>query len=113
HFEGESQQLAKQFEGESQQLAKLFESERQTFEEQLKQLAKLFEDESQKFMEAAYRFSQGTSAYRIGDNIHAIEHYSEALKLQPKNVRTLERLGRAYSNLDKMDKAIEYLEEAL
>ena len=83
------------------------------FTERLDRLAQQIEKESQVYIEAAYYFSEASMAYRVGDNEYAIDYFLRALKLQPKNPRILERLGRAYSNLNDMKKAQEYLEEAL
>ncbi len=81
-------------------------------EDEIKQLDKRIESESQKFIEAAHYYSEGSVAYRGGDNKHAIEFYLRALKLQPNNLSILERLGRAYSNLDDSENAIQYLNKA-
>ena len=82
-------------------------------ETELGQLDKRIDTESQKHIEASYYYSEGTKDYRAGDNKHAIEHYLQALKYQPKSSRILERIGRAYSNLNEEEKAIEYLNLAL
>ena len=82
-------------------------------ENQLKELDKRIERESQKLIEAAFYYSEGSTFYRSGDNQQAIEFYLRALKLQPKNLAILERLGRAYSNLNDKDNAFKYINEAL
>ena len=64
-------------------------------------------------MDASYNFNLATNAYEVGDNVSAIEYYLQVLQLQPKNTRVMERLGRAYSNLNDLGKAIDYLEKAL
>ncbi|SRR6266566_302029 len=83
-----------------------------SIEDQLRQLDKRTENEIQKFIEASYFFSEGSKKYREGDNQHAIEFYLRALNLQPRNPSILERLGRAYSNLNDSDNAIQYLRRA-
>jgi tetratricopeptide (TPR) repeat protein len=82
-------------------------------ENQLKLLDNRIEEESQKLLEAAFYYSEGSKLYRSGDNQHAIEFYLRALKIRPKNLSILERLGRAYSNLNDIDNASKYLNEAL
>ena len=82
-------------------------------DQKLEQLDKRIETETQKYVEASYYYSEGTKAYRAGDNQHAIENYRDALKYLPKSPRILERIGRAYSNLDKREKAFEFLKQAL
>lgn len=86
---------------------------RKRFDVELKQLHELIDTESQKFIEASYFYSEGTKEYKAGDNKHAIEHYLEALKYLPKSPRILERIGRAYSNLDVNERAFDYLKRAL
>jgi tetratricopeptide (TPR) repeat protein len=98
------------FEERLEELAKHFEKEGQTFEERLEELAKHFE--SQTFMEASYNFGVATDAYKVGNNERAIEYYSLVLQSQPNNINVMERLGRAYSNLNDMDNAVYYLERA-
>lgn len=86
---------------------------RKRFDVELKQLHELIDTQSQKFIEASYFYSEGTKEYKAGDNKHAIEHYLEALKYQPKSPRILERIGRAYSNLDVNERAFDFLQRAL
>ena len=86
---------------------------RKQFDAQLEQLDKRIDTESQKYMEASYYYSEGTKAYRAGDNKHAIENYLAALRYLPKSPRVLERIGRAYSNLNEKEKAYEYLKQAI
>jgi tetratricopeptide (TPR) repeat protein len=102
-------QLRTEFESHIQQVTTL---EKQV-EKQLGQLAERFERESQTLMEASYNFSVATEAYTEGNNARAIEYYLKALQLQPMNVRVMERLGRAYSNLNQINKAEHYLKQAL
>ena len=64
-------------------------------------------------MEASYDYSEGTKDYRAGDNKPAIENYLAALRYLPKSPRILERIGRAYSNLNEKEKAYEYLKQAI
>ncbi len=96
------------------QIAALPVEEEQKFEQRLEQFSKQFESESQNFMqtfmEASYNFNVATDAYRIGNNERAIEYFLLVLNSQPKNTLVMERLGRAYSNLNNMNKAIDYLE---
>jgi tetratricopeptide (TPR) repeat protein len=61
----------------------------------------------------AYLYNQANEAYRDGDNASAIEHYLRALELQPNNIRLLERIGRAYTNLNETEQAVKYFEKAL
>jgi len=86
---------------------------RRLFDSQLKQLDKRIETVSQKLIEASYYFSEGTKEYRAGYNRQAIENYLEAKKYLPTSPRVLERIGRAYSNLNENEKAFEYLKLAL
>ena len=113
HSKSESQRLNDQI----TQIGTLPIEEKQKFEQRLDQFTKQFESESQNFMqtfmEASYNFNIATGAYRIGDNELAIEYYLLVLISQPKNTLVMERLGRAYSNLNDMNKAIEYLQKAL
>lgn len=81
--------------------------------EELVELSKRFESESQTFMDANYTFTEANNAYKVGNNIGAIEYFLRVLEMQPKNIRVMERLGRAYSNLNETSKAIFYLEKAL
>lgn len=99
-------QFRKQFDKRLEKLDKRIEAE-------LGHLDKRIDTESQKFIEAAFYFSEGSKFYRSGDNHHAIEFYLRALKLQPKNLSILERLGRAYSNLNDTDNAFKYFNEAI
>ena len=99
-------QFRKQFDKRLEKLDKRIEAE-------LGQLDKRIDTESQKFIEAAFYYSEGSKFYRSGDNHHAIEFYLRALKLQPKNISILERLGRAYSNLNDTDNAFKYFNEAI
>lgn len=79
----------------------------------LKELDKRIESESQKFLEAAYYFSEGRKAYSEGGNERAIEFYLSAQKIQPNSPRILERIGRAYSNLnDRNNSNLIYRENA-
>lgn len=80
-------------------------------ENRLKQIDQDFR--AKRFLEASYYYSEGTNAYKIGDNRLAIEYYKQALELQPNDTRIMERLGRAYSNLNKIEDAIKYLNDAL
>src|SRR5207237_278549 len=64
-------------------------------------------------MDVTYYFDLATDAYKVGDNVRAIEYYKRALELQPDNIRILERLGRAYINLNDMENAKKYLDKAL
>src|SRR6266568_3998683 len=89
------------------------EDKNRILEEHLKLLDKRIEQESQKLLEAAFYYSEGSKLYRGGDNQHAIEFYLRALNLRPKNPSILERLGRAYSNLNDIVNASKYLNEAL
>lgn len=82
-------------------------------ESDLQELHKQLASESQTLIEAAYNFSVATDAYRVGDNVRAIEYYLQVLSAQPENKLVMERLGRAYSNLNEMSKALHYLEKAL
>ena len=86
---------------------------RQQFDTELKRLHKEIETESQKFVEASYFYTEGIKEYKAGDNIHAIEHFLQARKYLPDSPRILERLGRAYSNLNQNEKAFEFLKLAL
>ncbi len=99
------------------QLATLPTEEKQKFEQRLEQFSKQFESESQNFMQnfmdASYNFNIATDAYRIGDMERAKEYYLFVLNSQPKNKLVMERLGRAYSNLNDMNNAIDYLQRAL
>ena len=79
-------------------------------ETELRELHKKLASESQTLIEAAHNFSIATDAYKVGDNIRAIEYYLQVLNLQPENKLVMERLGRAYSNLNDINKAIDYLE---
>lgn len=106
NFDKQLELFGKRIETELGQLDKRIETE-------LEQLDKRIDSESQRHIEASYYYSEGTKDYRAGDNKHAIEHYLEALKYQPKSPRILERIGRAYSNLNEEEKAIEYLNLAL
>ena len=99
-------QFRKQFDIRLEKLDKRIEAE-------LGQLDKRIDTESQKFIEAAFYYSEGSKFYRSGDNHHAIEFYLRALNLQPNNISILERLGRAYSNLNDTDNAFKYFNEAL
>jgi tetratricopeptide (TPR) repeat protein len=99
-------QFRKQFDDQLEQLGKRIETE-------LGQLGKRIDTESQKHIEASYYYSEGTKDYRAGDNRHAIENYLQASKYQQKSPRILERIGRAYSNLNEEEKAVEYLKLAL
>lgn len=92
---------------------KRFNEKLKQMDEKLKQLDKRIDTENQKYVEAAYYYSEGTKAYRVGDNKHAIENYGAALKILPESPRILERIGRAYSNLDENEKAYDYLKRAL
>ncbi len=82
-------------------------------EQEIKQLDKRIESEGQKFIEAAYYYSEGSKLYRSGDNHHAIEFYLRALKLLPTSLSILERIGRAYSNLNDTENAVKYFNQAL
>src|SRR6266567_9612572 len=86
---------------------------RRLFDNQLKQLDNRIETASQSLIEASYYYSEGTKEYRAGDNKHAIENYLAALKHLPKSSRILERIGRAYSNLNEREMAYEYLKKAI
>jgi tetratricopeptide (TPR) repeat protein len=88
-----------------------FESKVQKFNTKLNQLSSDFDN--LRFLDISYYFNEGTKAYRLGDNEHAVEYYKQALKFQPNQPQILERLGRAYSNLNDMQEAIECLEKAL
>lgn len=99
-------QFRKQFDDQLEQFGKRTETE-------LGQLGKRIDTESQKHIEASYYYNEGTKDYRAGDNRHAIENYLQAFKYQPKSPRILERIGRAYTNLNEKEKAIEYLKLAL
>lgn len=79
-------------------------------EADLQELRKKLASESQTLIQAAHTFSIATDAYKVGDNIRAIEYFLQVLNLQPENTLVMERLGRAYSNLNDMKKAIDYLE---
>jgi tetratricopeptide (TPR) repeat protein len=92
------------------------ESKNQLFQEQLEKVAQHtteIENKNKTLMEASYFFDLATNAYKIGDNVRAIEYYKRSLQLQPDNIKVMERLGRAYSNLNDMESAIKYLEDAL
>lgn len=91
---------------------KTIEDRNRINEEELKQLDTRIERESQKLIEAAYYYSEGTKEYRRGDNQHAIQYYMEAVRYQPKSPRILERIGRAYNNLNDDINAFKYLNEA-
>ena len=114
-FEVGSKHIGKLVEGFEEQLKKLtqqnkdIESKNQQLEEEVGQLTQ--REKTQ--MEASYYFDLATNAYKIGDNIHAIEYYKRALQLQPDNIKVMERIGRAYSNMNDMENAIEYLNKAL
>ncbi|MGZ3610161.1 MAG: tetratricopeptide repeat protein [Ktedonobacteraceae bacterium] len=105
-FDKQLELFGKQIETEFGQLDERIETE-------LGQLDKRIDTESQKHIEASYYYSEGTKDYRAGDNKHAIENYLQSLKYQPNSPRILERIGRAYSNLNEEEKAIEYLKLAL
>lgn len=89
------------------------EDVKQQVEHDFKQLTQKFEHDSTTFMEASYNFSVAADAYKVGDNIRSIEYYQRVLLLQPSNTLVMERIGRAYFNLDDIAKAIEILEQAL
>lgn len=92
---------------------KIIEEKNRRIEEELKQLDTRIERESQKLIEVAQYYSEGTKKYRRGDNEHAIQDFMEALRYQPNSPRILERIGRAYSNLDDDINAYKYLDMAL
>ncbi len=110
-------QFRSQFDKGLEQLNKRIETELEQLDERIEtelgQLGKRIDSESQKYIEASYYYSEGTKDYRAGDNKHAIENYLQASKYQPKSPRILERIGRAYTNLNEEEKAIEYLRLAL
>ncbi len=110
-------QFRRQFDKGLEQLNKRIETELEQLDERIEtelgQLGKRIDTESQKYIEASYYYSEGTKDYRAGDNRHAIENYLQALKYQPNSPRILGRIGRAYSNLNEEEKAIEYLKLAL
>jgi len=84
-----------------------------TIEEQLKGLTLKFENESQILIEASYNYSEGSVAYKRGDNIKAIEYFSRVLKLQPFNAKVYCRIGRSYTNLGETEKAIDHFNKAI
>jgi tetratricopeptide (TPR) repeat protein len=90
-----------------------FNEKLKQLDKKLKQLDKRIDTENQKYVEAAYFYSEGTKDYRAGDNKHAIENYVAALKILPESPRIMERIGRAYSNLNEEEGALEYLKKAL
>ena len=105
-------ELRTRFEADIKHIAELVEG----FEGELGKVAQhttRVEQEMQKFIEAAYYYSEGSKLYRNGDNQHAIEFYLRALKLQPTSLSILERLGRAYSNLNDTQNAVKYFKQAL
>lgn len=81
--------------------------------QELDQVEKHFKSESQTFLEVTYNQGAGDDAYRRGDNKLAIGYYLNVLKRRPDDKRTMERLGRAYSNLNEMQTSIDYLQQAL
>lgn len=102
-------ELVKGFEGELEKVS----LHTTHIEQEIKQLDKRMESERQKFIEAAFYYSEGSKLYRNGDNQHAIEFYLRALTLQPTSLSILERLGRAYSNLNDTENAFKYFNQAL
>jgi tetratricopeptide (TPR) repeat protein len=105
--------LEERFEKQVEQLQLRTDYETRLFNERLAALDHQFDAKSQNFMEASYNFNMGKVAYQAGDDELAIEYFQEALKFQPTNPRILERIGRSYSNLNDMPRAISCLEEAL
>jgi tetratricopeptide (TPR) repeat protein len=119
----------KQVKNQLEQLAQHFKSELQTIENEFKQFTDRFKDQSQRvesrfqqltkyteiqsIMEASYNYGVANDAYDIGDNDRAIRYYLRVLELQPSNTKIMERLSRAYSNLDEKAIAIKYLNQAL
>lgn len=95
------------------------ETERQAIEvathaeNQLAMLVKKFESDSQKLMDVTYTFTEANIAYNIGNNKRAIDYFLRVLDLQPDNLRVMERLGRAYSNLNQLPEATLYLKKAI
>lgn len=81
--------------------------------EQLDNLMKQFGSESQTFINVSYNLGAANDAYKQGKNDIAIKHYLKVLKLRPDDKRVMERLGRAYSNLNEMQLSIYYLQKAL
>jgi tetratricopeptide (TPR) repeat protein len=121
-FEADMERFNKLIEGFEEQLERVtqhtadIENKSQLFEERLGQLTQHineFENKNKTLMEASYFFDLATNAYKIGDNVGAIEYYKRALQLQPDSIKVMERLGRAYSNLNDMENAIKYLSDAL
>lgn len=110
-------QFRNNFDEQLELIGKRIETELELFgkriETELGQLDKRIDSESQRHIEASYYYSEGTKDYRAGDNKHAIQNYLQALKYQPNSPRILERIGRAYSNLNEEEEAIEYLNLAL
>lgn len=90
----------------------IIEERNRIIEGKLTQLDTRIEHESQRLIEAAYYYTEGTKEYRKGDNKHAIQYYMEALRYQPNSARILERIGRAYNNLNDDTNAYEYLNRA-
>lgn len=86
---------------------------RKQFEDELNQLKKRIETESQRYVEASYYYSEGIKQYKAGDNGRAIENFKQAQKYLPKSSRILERIGRAYNNLNEDQMAYEYLRQAV
>ncbi len=86
---------------------------RKQFEDELEQLKKRIETESQRYVEAAYYYTEGIKEYKAGDNRHAVENFRQALKYLPRSPRILERIGRAYNNLNEDQMAYDFLRQAV
>ena len=94
-------------------LESTMENLERTSEERFQAISTRLENESQTFMEVSYNFVQGSNAYYLGDDIHALQYFLRALQLQPNNTRILERVGRIYANFNDISNALSYLEKAI
>ena len=53
-------------------------------------------------------FKKGNSFYKDGGYQKAIENYTKAIEIDPKNAKAYYNRGNAYKGLEKYDNAIEY-----